>query len=153
MTQGAPQEHDVAAGPAFDPSVPSPARVWNFWVGGKDHFEADRALAGRFGEVVPQMPLIARLTRLFLADTVSQLAAAGIRQFLDIGTGLPTADNTHEVAQRLAPALQRAGLGSVQRPRSRTGQPVLRRPRADPTGPDQPQPVDGGHRRRRPRAG
>ena len=103
MTQGAPQERDAAAGPAFDPSVPSPARVWNFWVGGKDHFEADRALAGRFGEVVPQMPLIARLTRLFLADTVSQLAAAGIRQFLDIGTGLPTADNTHEVAQRLAP--------------------------------------------------
>ena len=103
MTQGAPQEHDAAAGPAFDPSVPSPARVWNFWVGGKDHFEADRALAGRFGEVVPGMPLIARLTRLFLADTVTQLAAAGIRQFLDIGTGLPTADNTHEVAQRLAP--------------------------------------------------
>ena len=103
MTQGAPQEQDAAAGPAFDPSVPSPARVWNFWVGGKDHFEADRALAGRFGEVVPQMPLIARLTRLLLADTVSQLTAAGIRQFLDIGTGLPTADNTHEVAQRLAP--------------------------------------------------
>jgi len=103
MTQGAPQEHDVAPGPAFDPSVPSPARVWNFWVGGKDHFEADRALAARFGEVVPKMPLIARLTRLFLADTVGQLAAAGIRQFLDIGTGLPSAENTHEVAQRLAP--------------------------------------------------
>jgi hypothetical protein len=103
MTQGAPQDEDVAGGRAFDPSVPSPARVWNFWVGGKDHFEADRALAGRFGEVVPQMPLIARLTRLFLADAVAQLAAAGIRQFLDIGTGLPTADNTHEVAQRLAP--------------------------------------------------
>ena len=103
MTQGTPQEEDAAGRPAFDPSVPSPARVWNFWVGGKDHFEADRALAGRFGEVVPQMPLIAQLTRLFLADTVSQLAAAGIRQFLDIGTGLPTADNTHEVAQRLAP--------------------------------------------------
>jgi hypothetical protein len=49
------------------------------------------------------MPLIARLTRQFLADTVSKLAADGIRQFLDIGTGLPTADNTHEVAQRLAP--------------------------------------------------
>jgi hypothetical protein len=103
MTQGAPHDQDVAAVPGFDPSKPSPARVWNFWVGGKDHFEADRALAAQFGEVVPQMPLIARLTRLFLADTVSQLAAAGIRQFLDIGTGLPTADNTHEVAQRLAP--------------------------------------------------
>ena len=103
MTQGASQEQRVAAGPTVDPTVPSPARVWNFWVGGKDHFEADRALAVQFGQVVPQMPLIARLTRQFIADTVSKLAADGIRQFLDIGTGLPTADNTHEVAQRVAP--------------------------------------------------
>src|ERR1700722_20270722 len=103
MTQGTPQEEDAAGRPAFDPSVPSPARVWIFWVGGKDHFEADRALAGRFGEVVPQMPLMARLTRLFLADAYTLLAAAGIRQFLDIGSGLPTADNCHEVAKRLAP--------------------------------------------------
>jgi hypothetical protein len=103
MTQGSPQEDDAAAVLAVDPTVPSPARVWNFWVGGKDHFEADRALAHQFGEVVPQMPLIARLTRQLIADVVGQLAAAGVRQFLDIGTGLPTADNTHEVAQRLAP--------------------------------------------------
>jgi O-methyltransferase involved in polyketide biosynthesis len=103
MTQGAPQEQQVPAGLALDPTVPNPARIWNFWVGGKDHFEADRALAEQFGQVVPQMPLIARLTRSFIADTVRRLAAAGIRQFLDIGTGLPTADNTHEVAQRLAP--------------------------------------------------
>ncbi len=103
MTQGAPLDQDVLAGLAFDPTVPSPARVWNFWVGGKDHFEADRALAEQFGQVVPNMPLIARLARQFLADTVTKLAADGIRQFLDIGTGLPTADNTHEVAQRLAP--------------------------------------------------
>ena len=103
MTQSAPQEQHVAAGLALDPTVPNPARIWNFWVGGKDHFEADRALAGRFGQVVPEMPLIARLARQFLAGTVSKLAAGGIRQFLDIGTGLPTADNTHEVAQRLAP--------------------------------------------------
>ena len=103
MTQGAPQEQHVAAGQALDPTVPSPARIWNYWVGGKDHFEADRALAEQFGQVVPKMPLIARLTRQFLADTVGQLAADAIRQFLDIGTGLPTADNTHEVAQRAAP--------------------------------------------------
>jgi hypothetical protein len=102
MTQGEPQEH-VAAGLVVDRTVPSPARVWNFWVGGKDNFEADRALAERFGQVVPQMPLIARLARQFLTDTVSKLAAGGIRQFLDIGTGLPTADNTHEAAQRMAP--------------------------------------------------
>jgi O-methyltransferase involved in polyketide biosynthesis len=103
MTQGAPRQGHAGAGPALDQTVPSPARVWNFWVGGKDHFEADRALAEQFGQVVPDMPLIARLTRRFLAGTVSKLAADGIRQFLDIGTGLPTADNTHEVAQRLAP--------------------------------------------------
>src|SRR5689334_18599597 len=103
MTQSAPEEQHVEAGLALDPTVPNPARIWNFWVGGKDHFEADRALAERFGQVVPKMPLIARLTRQFLADTVTKLAADGIRQFLDVGTGLPTADNTHEVAQRLAP--------------------------------------------------
>ncbi len=103
MTQSDPQDQRGAARLAFDPTVPSPARVWNFWVGGKDHFEADRALAEQFGQVVPKMPLIAWLTRQFLTDTVSRLAADGIRQFLDIGTGLPTADNTHEVAQRLAP--------------------------------------------------
>ena len=103
MTQGAPDDQPVAASLVVDPTVPSPARVWNFWVGGKDHFAADRALAEQFGQVVPQMPLIAQLTRQFIADTVSKLAADGVRQFLDIGTGLPTADNTHEVAQRLAP--------------------------------------------------
>src|ERR1700723_2802736 len=103
MAQGAPQEQDVPADLGVDPTVPSPARVWNFWVGGKDHFAADRELAEQFGQVVPGMPLIARLTRGFIADSVSTMAAAGVRQFLDIGTGLPTADNTHEVAQRLAP--------------------------------------------------
>src|ERR1700685_4380071 len=103
MTQGAPQEQHVLAGPALNPTVPNPARIGNFWVGGKDHFEADRALAEQFGQVVPKMPLIARLTRQFIADVVSELAAARIRQFLDVGTGLPPAENTHEVAQRLAP--------------------------------------------------
>ena len=104
MTQGVPQDRrHAAADPVLDPKVPNPARVWNFWLGGKDHFQADRDLAEQFGQVVPMMPVIAGLTRQFLADTVSTLAADGIRQFLDIGTGLPTADNTHEVAQRLAP--------------------------------------------------
>jgi S-adenosyl methyltransferase len=54
MTQGAPQEQHALAGLAFDPTAPSPARMWNFWVGGKDHFEADRALAEQFGQVVPR---------------------------------------------------------------------------------------------------
>jgi hypothetical protein len=103
MTQTDPEEEHVVPRIALDPTTPNPARIWNFWVGGKDHFEADRALAEKFGQVVPQMPVIARLTRQFIADTVSKLASDGIRQFLDIGTGLPTAENTHEVAQRVAP--------------------------------------------------
>ena len=90
--------------PAFDPSVPNPARMWNYWLGGKDNFRADREAAERVLEVMPSLPMIARAARLFLIDAVHQLATAhGIRQFLDIGTGLPTADNTHDVAQRAAP--------------------------------------------------
>jgi hypothetical protein len=90
--------------PSFDPSVPAPARMWNYWLGGKDNFAADREAAERVLGAMPTMPLIARAARLFLISAVGQLAAErGVRQFLDIGTGLPTADNTHEIAQRAAP--------------------------------------------------
>jgi hypothetical protein len=78
--------------------------MWNYWLGGKDNFAADRDAAERVLEVMPSMPMIARAARLFLIDVVRQLAAGhGVRQFLDIGTGLPTADNTHDVAQLAAP--------------------------------------------------
>jgi hypothetical protein len=78
--------------------------MWNYWVGGKDNFAADREAADRVLQAMPAMPVIARLVRRFLIDAVGQLAGGyGIRQFLDIGTGLPTADNTHDVAQRAAP--------------------------------------------------
>ena len=88
----------------FDPSVPSPARVWNYWVGGKDNFAADRAVAERVLDVLPEVAVVARMTRGYLTRTVESLAGEhGIRQFLDIGSGLPTADNTHQVAQRVAP--------------------------------------------------
>ncbi|HEX3713703.1 MAG TPA: SAM-dependent methyltransferase [Trebonia sp.] len=107
MTASTPQGEadDLTEGPRpFDPSVPSPARMWNYWVGGKDHFAADRASAERIAEAIPALPALAKLVRAFLRDIVQTLAAEhGIRQFLDIGTGLPTADNTHEVAQRAAP--------------------------------------------------
>jgi O-methyltransferase involved in polyketide biosynthesis len=90
--------------PPFDPTVPNPARMWNYWLGGKDNFAADREAAQQMLHVMPSLPLIARAARLFLIDAVHQLAdRQGIRQFLDIGTGLPTADNTHHVAQRVAP--------------------------------------------------
>jgi hypothetical protein len=90
--------------PDFDAGVASPARVWDYWLGGKDNFAADRAAAEKAQDALPSMPVIARTVRRFLADTVRRLATEyGIRQFLDIGTGLPTAENTHEVAQRAAP--------------------------------------------------
>jgi trans-aconitate methyltransferase len=77
--------------------------MWNYWIGGKDHFRADREAGDHVLEAMPALPYIARTLRRFLTTTVDELAAAGVRQFLDIGTGLPTADNTHEVAQRAAP--------------------------------------------------
>ncbi len=89
---------------SFDTTVAHPARVWDYLLGGKDNFAADRTAGERVLRVMPEMGLVARSGREFLARAVHFLAAeAGIRQFLDIGTGLPTADNTHEVAQRAAP--------------------------------------------------
>ena len=81
-----------------------PARIWDYWLGGKDNFAADRLAAERVLEAMPAMGPIARAGRAFLVTAVHHLAAdQGIRQFLDIGTGLPTASNTHEVAQQAAP--------------------------------------------------
>lgn len=106
MTENWPRNRAAAGSgelPDFDATVPNPARMWNYWVGGKDNFGADREAAEKVLEVLPSMPLIARLARRFLIDAVHRLAAEnGVRQFLDIGTGLPTADNTHDVAQRVA---------------------------------------------------
>jgi SAM-dependent methyltransferase len=88
----------------FNPSVPHPARVYGFWLGGKDHFPADRIAATTVMRERPQVVVGARANRAFLAGVVRFLAAErGIRQFLDIGAGLPMADNTHEVAQGVAP--------------------------------------------------
>jgi hypothetical protein len=88
----------------FDASVPHIARVYNYWLGGKDHFAADRELAEKFIAADPKVIAGVRANRAFLGRAVHFLAAeAGIRQFLDIGTGIPTASNTHEVAQRAAP--------------------------------------------------
>jgi hypothetical protein len=93
------------AGPnPFDTSVPHSARIWNYWLGGKDNFQADREAGEEFLTYYPQQLDKARACRQFLSRAVRYLVQEqGIRQFLDVGTGLPTADNTHEVAQRLAP--------------------------------------------------
>jgi O-methyltransferase involved in polyketide biosynthesis len=89
---------------AFDTAVASPARIWNYWLGGKDNYAADRTASEAVLAAMPSLLQIAQATRRFLVDAVTLLARDyGVRQFLDIGTGLPTADNTHEVAQRVAP--------------------------------------------------
>jgi hypothetical protein len=91
--------------PPIDTSVPQSARIWNYWLGGKDNFPVDRAAGEQYREVFPGIVDVARASRRFLVRAVQYLAGeARIRQFLDIGTGLPTVDNTHEVAQRVAPA-------------------------------------------------
>jgi len=90
--------------PEFDSSVPQTARIWNYWLGGKDYFSVDQAVGDQILEAFPAIVENARASRAFLARAVRYLAGeAGIRQFLDIGTGLPTANNTHQVAQAVAP--------------------------------------------------
>ncbi|MFI9611564.1 SAM-dependent methyltransferase [Streptomyces sp. NPDC052023] len=80
------------------------ARVWNYWIGGKDNYEVDHQVGDHVASMFPLIRDIARADREFLHRAVSLLAGEhGVRQFLDIGTGLPTADNTHEIAQRIAP--------------------------------------------------
>src|SRR5260370_11669345 len=89
----------------FDARVAHPARVYDYWLGGKDNFEADRIAGEATIAAYPAIRASARANRAFLARSVRFLpAAAGIRQFLDIGTGLPTANNPHEVAPSPAPA-------------------------------------------------
>jgi hypothetical protein len=88
----------------IDTSVPHSARIWNYWLGGKDNYRVDEEAGDAYTAVFPGIVTIARSSRAFLRRNITYLVAeAGIRQFLDIGTGLPTADNTHEVAQRIAP--------------------------------------------------
>jgi len=98
-----PDPHSVLAS-KIRLDVPHSARIWNYWLGGKDNYDADRAAGDAYAEVYPDIVTIAKQCRQFLIRVVRFLAGeAGIRQFLDIGTGLPTMDNTHEVAQQVAP--------------------------------------------------
>src|SRR4051794_38531919 len=93
-----------AARPDLHPERPHPARVYDYLLGGKDNFAADRAAGDRGLQANPSSRIPPRENRAFLRRVVRYLAAeAGIRQFLDIGTGIPTSPNVHEVAQELAP--------------------------------------------------
>jgi SAM-dependent methyltransferase len=106
VTAGEAPPHDTSHdnGHSFDTSVPHIARIYNYWLGGKDNFAADRAVADMALQADPERAWSVRSNRAFLARAVRYLAGqAGVRQFLDIGTGIPTANNTHEVAQKVAP--------------------------------------------------
>jgi hypothetical protein len=99
-----PGEPDSTAGTAIDTTVPHSARIWNYWLGGKDNYAVDRDAGDQYKEIFPAIAVVARTSRAFISRAVRYLAAeAGMRQFLDVGTGLPTANNTHQVAQAVAP--------------------------------------------------
>ena len=90
--------------PEIDATVPNSARIWNYWLGGKDNYPVDRDAGDEYRSIYPEIVDVARASRRFLTRAVRYLAGeANVRQFLVIGTGLPTVDNTHEVAQRVAP--------------------------------------------------
>ncbi len=90
--------------PPFDTSVANQARIYDYLLGGKDNYAADRAAVDAVLKIAPELGFTARANRAFLGRVVRYLAAeAGIRQFLDVGTGIPTAGNTHQVAQAVAP--------------------------------------------------
>jgi O-methyltransferase involved in polyketide biosynthesis len=92
-----------APAPKVDTTVPQTARIWNYWLGGKDNYPVDREAGDKYREQAPGIVDMARASRVFLTRAVRYVAAEeGVRQFLDIGTGLPTMDNTHQVAQRVA---------------------------------------------------
>ena len=109
MTAGAAEPESARPPAALDTSVAHPARVYDYWLGGRDNFAADREAAEAAIAANPFIVPGVRTNREFLGRAVRFLAeggaggASGIRQFLDIGTGIPTADNTHEVAQAVAP--------------------------------------------------
>jgi hypothetical protein len=107
MTGDPPESPGAGRGgesPALDTGVAHVARVYDYWLGGTAHYAADREAAEQAMAAYPDLALSVRANRAFLARTVRWLARdVGIRQFLDIGTGIPSADNTHEVAQSAAP--------------------------------------------------
>jgi hypothetical protein len=104
MSQGREPDTDPELLRDINTNVAHPARVYDYWLGGKDNFPADRALAEHIMEAIPTMRDMAAANRAFLTRAVRHLSGeAGIRQFLDIGTGIPTSPNVHEVAHATAP--------------------------------------------------
>ncbi|GGS45851.1 hypothetical protein GCM10010156_00620 [Planobispora rosea] len=94
---------DEKAPAGIDPTIPSVARMYDYYLGGKDNFASDREAAENFIKVLPGIREMARSNRAFLSRAVSEIAGRGVRQFLDIGSGLPTQENVHQVAHRIIP--------------------------------------------------
>jgi S-adenosyl methyltransferase len=97
------EDYSEVAAPSFDTSVPSPARMYDYFLGGKDNFAADRAAAEQALSVVPFGREIAWANRQFMVRAVEFMARSGIEQFIDLGTGIPTRPNVHEVARSIQP--------------------------------------------------
>lgn len=91
------------AAAVFDPETAAPARIYDYLLGGKDNYPADREAAQHAVAAIPDLPVLARANRRFLAHAVRAAASAGITQFLDLGSGLPTTPNVHETAQEIRP--------------------------------------------------
>ncbi|MFD9187195.1 SAM-dependent methyltransferase [Streptomyces phaeochromogenes] len=99
-----PFNRPVSGPKRIDSTVPHSARIWNYWLGGKDNYEVDQQAGDTYRDIAPNIETMARASRGFLVRAVTFVAGElGVRQFLDIGTGLPVEDNTHQVAQRVAP--------------------------------------------------
>jgi S-adenosyl methyltransferase len=94
----------LAVTSALDTSVPNMARIYNYWLGGKDHFAADRAEADRLVALYPPLPALARENRKFLIKAADWAARQGIGQFIDLGAGLPVSPSVHQAARAVLPA-------------------------------------------------
>src|SRR5260370_5146893 len=127
--------------PQLDTSTAHSARVWNYLLGGKDNFAADRETGDMILRMFPDIATIARLQRRFMARAVRYLAGdAGIRQFVHIGTGLPTADNTHQIAQEIAPESRIVYLANDPLVPGHARPPLTTEPRAMPSSSTPAQP-------------
>jgi S-adenosyl methyltransferase len=118
--------------PEINTNVPQSARVYDYWLGGKDHFPADRAMGEAIAEALPTIRTQVRGQRAFLGRAVRYLARdAGMRQFLDVGTGIPSAGNVHDVAQEIAPDFDPEAMRALAAASEQGGIPNVPRTLAD----------------------
>jgi S-adenosyl methyltransferase len=103
-------EEETAGTPCFDITTPSTARIYNYWLDGKDHFLADRGAAKAIQDVFPHAPQLARANRRFLAKAVGFCARQGIDQVLDVGTGIPAPPTVIDIARKQQPAARMVGV-------------------------------------------